>query len=227
MLPLDIHIEGQKVEILPEWREKIEAELGRLQKHYSGPILHARVEMIGTAHHRLGAFEVHLVVTVPGEVITVIRQGESFIPCWWRPSTSWTGVWRSTRTSSSRRSRPTRSSPPRPDHPPFPGGGLRLHRNRRRPGGLFPCQCPEKRQFCRAESGDRGEIRPGGRGQRPPGHLGPTGLKTVLSFEKGRLWACLLFRGVLAIKGRPSGSPLLTDWPLATGPLPFCGPQPR
>ena len=57
MLPLDIHIEGQKVEILPEWREKIEAELGRLQKHYSGPILHARVEIIGTAHHHLGAGE--------------------------------------------------------------------------------------------------------------------------------------------------------------------------
>jgi ribosome-associated translation inhibitor RaiA len=33
MLPLDIHIEGQKVDILPEWRAKIEEELGRLQKH--------------------------------------------------------------------------------------------------------------------------------------------------------------------------------------------------
>jgi len=75
MLPLDIHIKGQKVEILPEWREKIEEELGRLQKHYSGPILHARIEIIGTQHHHLGAFELHLVVTVPGDVITIIRQG--------------------------------------------------------------------------------------------------------------------------------------------------------
>jgi cold shock CspA family protein/ribosome-associated translation inhibitor RaiA len=75
MLPRDIHIEGQKVDILPEWREKIEAELARLQKHYSGPILHARVEIIGTEHHHLGAFEVHLVVNVPGDVITIIRQG--------------------------------------------------------------------------------------------------------------------------------------------------------
>ncbi len=79
MLPLDIHIEGQKVEILPEWRAKIEEELGRLQKHYSGPILHARVELIGTEHHHLGTFEVHLVVNVPGDVITIIRQGE-FVP---------------------------------------------------------------------------------------------------------------------------------------------------
>jgi cold shock CspA family protein/ribosome-associated translation inhibitor RaiA len=80
MLPLDIHIEGQKVEILPEWREKIEAELGRLQKHYSGPILHARVEIIGTAHHHLGAFEVHLLVTVAGDVITIKHQGELVLP---------------------------------------------------------------------------------------------------------------------------------------------------
>lgn len=80
MLPLDIHIEGQQVEILPEWRTKIEEELGRLQKHYCGPILHARVEIIGTAHHRLGAFELHLVVNVPGNVITIVRQGEFVIP---------------------------------------------------------------------------------------------------------------------------------------------------
>ncbi len=80
MLPLDIHIEGQKVEILPEWRAKIEEELGRLQKHYSGPILHARVTVIGTEHHHLGTFEVHLVVNVPGDVITIIRQGELVLP---------------------------------------------------------------------------------------------------------------------------------------------------
>ncbi len=80
MLPLDIHIEGQKVDILPEWRAKIEEELERLQKHYSGPILHARVEIIGTEHHHLGAFEVHLVANVPGDVITIIRQGELVPP---------------------------------------------------------------------------------------------------------------------------------------------------
>jgi cold shock CspA family protein/ribosome-associated translation inhibitor RaiA len=80
MLPLDIHIEGQKVDILPEWRAKIEEELGRLQKHYSGPILHARVTVIGTQHHHLGTFEVHLVVNVSGDVITIIRQGEFVQP---------------------------------------------------------------------------------------------------------------------------------------------------
>jgi cold shock CspA family protein/ribosome-associated translation inhibitor RaiA len=76
----DIHIEGRQVEILPEWRAKIEAELTRLQQHYHDPILHARVEIIGTSHHRLGAFEVHLVVNVPGDTITLMRQGDMVMP---------------------------------------------------------------------------------------------------------------------------------------------------
>ncbi|MHB9072796.1 MAG: cold shock domain-containing protein [Desulfobaccales bacterium] len=76
----DIHIEGRQVEILPEWRAKIEAELARLQQHHHDPILHARVEIIGTSHHRLGAFEVHLVVNVPGDTITLVRQGDMVMP---------------------------------------------------------------------------------------------------------------------------------------------------
>jgi cold shock CspA family protein len=75
-----IHIEGRQVEILPEWRAKIEEELARLQQHYRDPILHARVEIIGTPHHRLGAFEVHLVVNVPGDTITLLRQGDLVVP---------------------------------------------------------------------------------------------------------------------------------------------------
>jgi len=80
MLPLDVHIEGRNLEIWPEWREKIEGELARLQKHYLNPILHVRVEIIGTAHHRHGAFEIRLVAGVPGDTLTVSRQGEYVLP---------------------------------------------------------------------------------------------------------------------------------------------------
>ena len=80
MLPLDVHIKGQHLEILPEWQEKIEEELARLQMHYRDPILHARVEIIGTAHHRHGAFEVHLAAAIPGDTITLMRQGEYVLP---------------------------------------------------------------------------------------------------------------------------------------------------
>jgi len=80
MLPLDVHIEGRHLEILPDWREKVEEELARLQKHYHDPILHARVEIIGTGHHRHGAFEVRLAASIPGDTITLIRQGELVLP---------------------------------------------------------------------------------------------------------------------------------------------------
>jgi len=80
MLPPDVHIEGRNLAILPEWRASIEEELARLQTHHRDPILHARVEIIGTAHHRLGGFEIHLVVSISGDTITIIRQGEMVMP---------------------------------------------------------------------------------------------------------------------------------------------------
>lgn len=80
MLPSDIHIDGRNVEILPEWREKIETELSKLARHAFEPILHARTEIIGTGHHRHGAFEMHLVLGLAGETLTVNRQGEYVLP---------------------------------------------------------------------------------------------------------------------------------------------------
>ncbi len=80
MLPLDVRIEGRSVELLPEWKERIEGELARLQRRYNDPILHARVEIIGTAHHRKGMFEMRVVAGVPGNVLTVTRQGELVMP---------------------------------------------------------------------------------------------------------------------------------------------------
>lgn len=77
---MDIHIEGQNLEVLPEWRDKIKEELDRLQAHYLSPIQHARIEIIGTRHHHLGAFEVRVVIIVAGETITIKRQGELVSP---------------------------------------------------------------------------------------------------------------------------------------------------
>ncbi len=80
MLPLEIEIEGREVEILPEWRKKIEEELVKMQKHTYEQILHARVTVIGTGHHRHGAFEVHMVLTVPDRTVVVTRQGDYVLP---------------------------------------------------------------------------------------------------------------------------------------------------
>lgn len=80
MLPADLHIDGRQVEILPEWREKIESELAKLARHAFEPILHARVEIIGTGHHRHGAFEMRLVLGLAGQTLTLTRQGEYVLP---------------------------------------------------------------------------------------------------------------------------------------------------
>ncbi len=77
---MDIHVEGQNLEVLPEWREKIQEALDRLQAHSFSPILHARVEIIGTRHHHLGAFEVRVILSVTGETITIKREGELVLP---------------------------------------------------------------------------------------------------------------------------------------------------
>lgn len=80
MLPLEIEIEGREVDILPEWRDKIEKELAKIQKHTYEQVFHVRVTIIGTRHHRHGAFEVHLVVTVPDQTLVVTRQGDYVLP---------------------------------------------------------------------------------------------------------------------------------------------------
>jgi len=103
MLPQDVHIKGRNLEILPEWQEKIEEELARLQKHSREPILHARVEIIGTAHHRHGAFEVHLAANVTGKHPHREPPGENVMPSSWRPSTPWTGASGKIRHRSSSR----------------------------------------------------------------------------------------------------------------------------
>lgn len=80
MLPLNTFIEGRNLEILPEWKAKVEEELIRLQNRYNDPIVNARVEIIGTGHHKQGQFEIRIVATVPGNVLTVTRQGELIHP---------------------------------------------------------------------------------------------------------------------------------------------------
>lgn len=75
MLPLNVFIEGRNLEILPEWRAKVEDELARLQRRYNDPIVNARVEIIGTGHHKQGQFEIRIVATIPGHVLTLTRQG--------------------------------------------------------------------------------------------------------------------------------------------------------
>lgn len=80
MFPLNMQIKSRNLEMLPEWQEKIETEWARLQDHTFEPILHARAELTGTAHHRHGNFQIQLVISLPGATLTVNRQGEYVLP---------------------------------------------------------------------------------------------------------------------------------------------------
>ncbi len=73
---MDIHIDARNVTLLPEWEDKINEEITKTQGHFPGLIHHLRVEIIGTKHHRLGYFELHIIASVPGETIVVKRKGE-------------------------------------------------------------------------------------------------------------------------------------------------------
>ena len=183
MLPLDIHIEGQQVEVLPEWRAKIEAELGRLQEHYCGPILHARVEVIGTAHHHLGTFEVHLVVNVPGDIITIKQQGEVVVPLL-------VEAFDALDRRLSEHCQITQQKVKAHEEFTHHGRILRLFPEYGfigtddGAGGLFPRQCREERQLCQAESRDGREVRPGGRAEKAPRPPGSNRFEfRVFSFE--------------------------------------------
>jgi cold shock CspA family protein len=73
--PLDLKFECHDVELHPEWRDRIGREFERIQKRISWPILHARARIVGTRHHRHGAYEVRLGVSIPGQTFVVSAQG--------------------------------------------------------------------------------------------------------------------------------------------------------
>ncbi len=78
---MEVRIEPRNLTMLPEWEERINKELSRVNSHNPGLIHHARVALMGTPHHKLGAFEVHVNCTVPEKRnIVVKKKGELVLP---------------------------------------------------------------------------------------------------------------------------------------------------
>ncbi len=77
---MDRHVEARNLTILPEWEEKIDEEVARIETHHPGVVHHIRVCLIGTKHHRHGLFEVHVAASVPQETIVVKEKGERMRP---------------------------------------------------------------------------------------------------------------------------------------------------
>jgi cold shock CspA family protein len=77
---MDIHINVRNTELLKEWEDKINEEVSKLESRYPEIIHDLRFTIIAPSHHRLGAFEIRAVSTVPDDTIVVKNNGELVVP---------------------------------------------------------------------------------------------------------------------------------------------------
>ncbi len=77
---MELKIEARNVELRKSWQDKIEEEKEKLVKFYANYVLHLRVSIEATTHHKEGGFEVKLVATVPNDTLVVVRRGEGVRP---------------------------------------------------------------------------------------------------------------------------------------------------
>ncbi len=74
---MELKIEARNVELRKGWQKKIQDEKDKLVRHYPNFVLHLRVSIEATSHHKEGGFEIKLVASVPNDTVVVTRQGEA------------------------------------------------------------------------------------------------------------------------------------------------------
>ena len=77
---MDLKVETRNVELRKGWQVKIDEEKEKLVRHFAGFVLHLRVSITGTAHHKEGGYELKLVASVPSDTVVVTRKGENVSP---------------------------------------------------------------------------------------------------------------------------------------------------
>ena len=77
---MELKVEARNVELKKGWQIKIDEEKEKLIRHYAGFVLHLRVAIEATSHHKEGGYEVKLVATVPNDTVVVSRKGEPVRP---------------------------------------------------------------------------------------------------------------------------------------------------
>lgn len=77
---MELKIEARNVELRKGWQTRIEEEKDKLVKHYAGLVLHLRVSIEATAHHKEGGFEIKLIATIPNDTVVVARKGDTVRP---------------------------------------------------------------------------------------------------------------------------------------------------
>jgi len=77
---MELKVEARNVELKKGWQIKIDEEKEKLIKHYAGFVLHLRVSIEATTHHKEGGYEVKIVASVPNDTVVVTRKGEMVRP---------------------------------------------------------------------------------------------------------------------------------------------------
>ena len=77
---MELKVEARNVELKKGWQIKIDEEKEKLLKHYASFVLHLRVSIEATTHHKEGGYEVKVVASVPNDTVVVTRKGEPVRP---------------------------------------------------------------------------------------------------------------------------------------------------
>ncbi len=73
---MELKIEARNVELRKGWQTKIEEEQKKLIRHYPNFVLHLRVSIEATTHHKQAGYEIKLIATVPNDTVVVSRSSE-------------------------------------------------------------------------------------------------------------------------------------------------------
>jgi ribosomal subunit interface protein len=74
---MELHIEGQRIDIQPELRTTITQRLEKLDAHH-GDIIHARVALVKSGHHQQGSDEVRISLSMTRrKVLRVTKVGKT------------------------------------------------------------------------------------------------------------------------------------------------------
>ncbi len=77
---MELKVEARNVELKKGWQMKIDEEKEKLLKNYAGFVLHLRVSIEATTHHKEGGYEVKIVASVPNDTVVVTRKGDPVRP---------------------------------------------------------------------------------------------------------------------------------------------------
>ncbi|MDJ0621588.1 MAG: cold shock domain-containing protein [Desulfocapsaceae bacterium] len=77
---MELKIETRNVELRKGWQDRVEEEKDKLVRNFAAYLLHLRVVIEATTHHKEGGFEIKLVASVPNDTVVVTRKGGAVRP---------------------------------------------------------------------------------------------------------------------------------------------------